>query len=63
MKQTTFAILLLMLASLTSAAQAVKITGKVTGEDGEPLAGVSVVIKGTRTGAATNELGIFSISL
>ncbi|MBO9152358.1 SusC/RagA family TonB-linked outer membrane protein [Chitinophaga sp. GCM10012297] len=62
MKQTTFAFLLLMLASLTSAAQAVKITGKVTGEDGEPLAGVSVVIKGTKTGTATNELGIFSLS-
>ncbi|WP_346317548.1 TonB-dependent receptor [Chitinophaga sp. YIM B06452] len=62
MKQTTFAILLLVLASLTSAAQAVKITGRVTGEDGEPLAGVSVMVKGTKTGTATNEAGVFSLS-
>ncbi len=37
------------------------ITGRVTDEEGNPIAGVSVVIKGTKTGTATDENGGFSI--
>src|SRR2546430_1023364 len=38
------------------------ITGKVTNENGEPLAGVSILVKGTSRGTSTNENGAFSIS-
>lgn len=37
------------------------ITGKVTGEDGRPLAGVSVTIKGSRKGTSTGSDGVFTI--
>jgi TonB-linked SusC/RagA family outer membrane protein len=37
------------------------ITGKVTNEKGDPLEGVSVIVKGTTKGAVTNSLGVFSI--
>lgn len=46
------------------AAQSRTITGKVTGAgDGAPLPGVSVVVKGTTTGTATNADGSFSVSV
>jgi len=38
------------------------IKGRVTDSAGNPLAGASVIIKGTRTGAYTNENGEFSIA-
>src|SRR6476661_9588556 len=37
------------------------ITGKVTGSDNKPLAGVSVSVKGTSKGTLTNAAGEFSI--
>ncbi len=37
------------------------VTGKVTNENGEPLEGVSVVIKGQKTGTATDKNGNFTI--
>lgn len=38
------------------------ITGKVTGDNGAALTGVSVVIKGTTKGTTTDALGMFSIN-
>jgi len=38
------------------------ITGKVTNENGDPLTGVSVLVKGTARGTSTDGLGNFSIS-
>lgn len=38
------------------------ISGKVTSQTGEGLAGVSVSVKGTKTGTATNKSGNFSIT-
>jgi TonB-linked SusC/RagA family outer membrane protein len=38
------------------------ITGKVTNESGEPLNGVSVLVRGTSKGTSTNEKGVFVIS-
>ncbi|MEJ7766977.1 MAG: carboxypeptidase-like regulatory domain-containing protein, partial [Chitinophagaceae bacterium] len=38
------------------------ITGKVTSDAGDPLAGVSVLVKGTSRGTTTNGNGVFSIS-
>ena len=39
------------------------VTGKVTDEDGLPLPGVSVKVKGTTTGASTNAAGTYSITV
>lgn len=39
-----------------------KITGKVISETGKPLAGVSVILKGTNKQTATDEQGAFSLS-
>lgn len=40
-----------------------EITGKVTDASGNPLAGVSVTVKGTQTGTATNAEGVYSFSV
>ena len=39
------------------------VTGKVTNQSGEALAGVSVIVKGTSRGTTTNSNGEFSINL
>jgi len=39
------------------------VTGKVTNDVGDPLSGVSVLVKGTARGTTTNETGQFSISV
>jgi TonB-linked SusC/RagA family outer membrane protein len=39
------------------------IIGKVVGENGQGLAGVSVVVKGTQTGTSTNQDGFFRIAI
>lgn len=57
-----FQILLLILISLSSVhAQEIVVTGKVTGVNGEPLQGASVIIKGSNTGTTTDATGNFSI--
>ncbi len=43
--------------------QETRITGKVTGANGEPLAGVSISVKGTRTGTVTDANGNFAITV
>lgn len=48
--------------SFTTLAQTRKLTGKVnSSDDGSALSGVSVTVKGTRIGAATDAKGEFSI--
>jgi TonB-linked SusC/RagA family outer membrane protein len=37
------------------------ITGKVVGPDGNPVAGVTVTVKGSKKGTSTNVAGVFSI--
>lgn len=44
-------------------AQAIPVTGKVTGPAGEPVSGVSVTVKGTSTGTTTDAAGNFSITV
>ena len=51
----------LFLSAAQAFAQQRTVTGKVTSEQGAPLSGVSVVIKGTNTGSATNNDGNYSI--
>ena len=43
--------------------QGITITGTVSEADGEPIPGVSVIIKGTSTGTATDANGRYSISV
>jgi len=43
--------------------QQVVVTGKVTGEDGNPLPGVNIVIKGTIQGSITDSDGNYSIEV
>jgi TonB-linked SusC/RagA family outer membrane protein len=44
-------------------AQTKTVTGKVTGSDGAPIAGVSIQEKGSKTGATTDADGSFSLSI
>jgi iron complex outermembrane receptor protein len=56
-------VFLLLFIVMVSYAQQISITGTVTGEDGEPLPGVNVLIKGTTAGTVTNLDGLYSIDL
>ncbi len=51
---------LTMLVTTTALAQN-KVTGNVPGSDGLPIAGASVLVKGTTTGTATLDDGTFSL--
>lgn len=65
MKKTLqlFSILMCILLSFQSFAQSIEISGTVTSdEDGSPLPGVNVVLKGTTKGVLTNADGKYSIS-
>lgn len=42
-------------------AQDINVTGKVTDSKGNPVSGVSVIVKGTSTGANTNAEGRYTI--
>lgn len=44
-------------------AQELRVTGKVTAATGEPLVGVSVSLKGTRTGTTTDANGNFALTV
>jgi TonB-linked SusC/RagA family outer membrane protein len=53
---------LIVLISIQTFAQNMTVRGKVTGEDGSGMPGVSVLLKGTTTGTNTDEKGNFSIN-
>ncbi len=54
----------LLCISMAANAQERTVTGTVSGDgDGKPLAGVSVTVKGTTTGATTNADGSYSIKV
>jgi TonB-linked SusC/RagA family outer membrane protein len=53
----------LMLFSLHVFGQDLTVTGKVTGEDGSTLPGVSIALKGTTRGTTTNSEGFYSIEV
>ena len=40
-----------------------RVSGTVTGDDGEPLPGVSIVIEGTNNGVVTNFNGSYNLQL
>lgn len=53
---------LIVLQSMQTFAQNITVRGKVTGDDGAGMPGVSVLLKGTTIGTNTDEKGTFSIS-
>lgn len=63
MKTRLFAVVLGVLCSAAPvmAQQAKTVTGTVTGDEGAPLSGVAVIIKGTQNGTNTNELGKYIV--
>ena len=64
MKRLTFLIALLVLSSVALLAQVREISGRVTDADnGEPLPGVAVLIKGTTVGTITNIDGVYTLSV
>ncbi len=46
-----------------AAPQETSVSGTVVDQEGKPLQGVSVVIKGTTTGVSTNEAGVYTLQL
>src|SRR6218665_2736404 len=48
--------------SLAVAAQERVVTGRVADKDGQPIPGVHIVVKGTASGAISDEHGNYSIS-
>jgi len=50
-----------LVSQLTAYGQQKTVTGTVTGEDGNPLVGVTIVVKGTVRGALTDVDGKYSI--
>ena len=61
----SFFLVIIFLLNLTNVVQALPIrdvTGKVTDEKGEPLPGVTVLVKGTTIGTATDAEGNFAIA-
>jgi len=54
---------LIVVVSSSPEAQDIKITGKITGETGEPLSGVSITVKGTTNGTSTDNNGNFTLTV
>jgi TonB-dependent starch-binding outer membrane protein SusC len=54
---------LVVVMSATLEKQDIRITGKVTGANGEALSGVSILVKGTATGTNTDNNGAFSLTV
>lgn len=63
MKNKYYYLLILLFSSLATFAQDNVITGRITKDTGEPLQGVTVTIKGTKTQALTNADGRYKITV
>ena len=57
-----FSLLLIVGFNVTLSAQQNRISGNITDDKGEALAGVSVVVKGSRIGTNSDQQGQFSLS-
>lgn len=52
-----------MLSTVLTFAQDRRVTGKVTGGDGQPIPGATVLLKGTQSGTTTDATGNFALNL
>ena len=62
MKKVKLFLACLMLVLSAAFAQGQQVTGTVTDQNGEPVAGVSVIVDGTTLGVVTGSDGVFTIS-
>ena len=62
-KKLTSVLLFLALSAGVVSAQTSKVTGKVVGEDGEPVIGASIIVKGTTVGTVTDFDGNFTLDV
>ena len=62
MKRSAFASFVLLVFASTALAQQRTIRGKVTSEQGSPLNGVAVLVRGTSTATSTNAQGDYSVA-
>lgn len=62
LKRAVTAALFVLLCLPYGLAQSIKVTGKVTDSQSEPLIGVSVVVKGTTNGCITDVDGNYTIT-
>ena len=56
------AMLLLAVLGFTVISLAQTVTGTVTDKKGEPLPGITVTVKGTKTATSTNTLGVYTLT-
>lgn len=63
MKRPLLVLFSIVFSALTAWSQEKTLTGKVTGEDGAPLPGVSVLVKGTTIGAQTDLDGVYELNV
>jgi TonB-linked SusC/RagA family outer membrane protein len=61
-KEKLLSFLFLISFALNILAQSRTISGKVFDEDGQPIIGVNIIVKGTKTGTLTNLKGEFTIN-
>ena len=62
-KKLTSVLLFLAMGMGVVSAQSSKVTGKVIGEDGEPVIGASIIVKGTTVGTVTDYDGNFVLDV
>ncbi len=62
MKAKFYAFLFAILLTMPVLAQSGKVSGTVVGADGQPIPGVSVIVKGTSTGTSTDFDGKYSLN-
>ena len=62
-KRLTSALLFLAMGTGTVLAQTSKVTGKVVDENGEPVIGASIIVKGTTVGTVTDFDGNFELEV
>ena len=63
MKRFTLTVASLLMGMTTVMAQNTKVTGQVLDENGEPVIGASVVVKGTTIGTVTDFDGNFTLDV
>ena len=64
MRRLSYTVLTLLSSASIVSAQNTRITGTVlSAEDGEPIIGASIIVKGTTTGTVTNFDGSFSLDV
>ena len=61
--KTIVTLLLFLLFAANSFAQNITVKGKIVNEDGQPVVGASVIVKGTTAGTTTDDGGNFSIAV